>query len=259
MNLNLSELWAYRDLISTFGRRDITLRYRQTALGVSWVVCQPLLGAAILAFVFGRVAKLDSGGIPYFPFVLVGMVAWGAFSGILSRASASLLQNSALISKVYFPRLVLPLSTVPSVLLDLAVGAGLVAGAMVVYHVPVTWRLLTLPLWLGGLASLALALGLLLALSVRYRDVQHVLPVLMQLGFYATPAAYSATAIPERFRGIYMLNPAAPTLEAVRWSVMQHGLMSEWYLVYAMLVSVGLLWASALVFRGMERSFADVI
>lgn len=258
--VNFKELWEFRDLLLILGGRDIKLRYRQTFLGVSWVVLQPLLGAAIFAFVFGRVARLDSGGVPYFLFALVGMVAWGAFSGALTRANGSLIQNPQLISKIFFPRLVLPLSTLLSVILDLVVGLGLVLVGMALYGVVPTWRLLTLPLWLGLLLALALALGLFAsALTVRYRDVQHVLPVLVQLGFYATPVAYSATVVPERFRDLFLMNPPAPFLEAVRWSALGQGQLPMGHLAFAAVLTLTALWAGALFFRNAERAFADVI
>jgi lipopolysaccharide transport system permease protein len=258
--VNFRELWEFRDLILILGRRDIQLRYRQTALGAAWVVFQPLLGAAIFAFVFGRVAKLASGGVPYFLFALIGMVAWGGFSGALTRASTSLLQNPQLIAKIFFPRLVLPISALLSVGVDLAVGLSLATAAMVSYGVMPSWRLLTLPLWLFLTLALALGVGFFAsALAVRYRDMNHVLPVLIQLGFYATPVAYSVEVVPERYRAVFLLNPIAPLMEATRWSLLGQGTMSTGHLLYAALFSGVALGAGALFFRRAERSFADVI
>jgi lipopolysaccharide transport system permease protein len=258
--VNLRELWQYRDLLLVLGVRDIKVRYRQTALGVAWVVLQPLLGAAVFAFVFGRVARLDSGGVPYLLFALVGMVAWGAVSGSLLRANASLVQNPQLISKTFFPRLVLPFSTVLSVVLDLLVGVGLVMAAMALYGVAPSWRIAALPVWLSLLVALGLGLGLFAsALTVRFRDVAQVLPVLIQLAFYASPVAYAVTAVPERYRAMVLLNPVAPLLEAVRWSVFGKDALPGGSLAFAGVLTLLTFWAGALFFRHAERAFADVI
>jgi lipopolysaccharide transport system permease protein len=242
------------------GLRDIKLRYRQTALGVSWVVFQPLMGALIFAFVFGRVAKLQSGNVPYFLFALVGMVAWGAFAAALTRTATSLLQNSAMISKVFFPRLVLPLSTLLAVLLDLLVGLALIALSMLAFGIAPSWRLLTLPLWLLLLLAIATGCGLLAAaLSVTYRDVQHVLPVFVQLAFYATPVAYPAAVVPEQFRQLFLANPLASLFEAIRWSIVGSEALPVAHLLAVGVVGPAALWIGAAYFRHAERAFADLI
>jgi lipopolysaccharide transport system permease protein len=188
------------------------------------------------------------------------MVAWGAFAGVLNRANGSLIQNPQLISKVFFPRLVLPLSVLLSVVVDLLVGLGLVLTVMAAYDIAPSWRIVVLPVLLGLLLSLALGLGLFAsALTVRYRDVQHVLPVLVQLAFYATPVAYTVAVVPERLRTIFLLNPVAPLLEAVRWSILAQGPLPYGHLAYAALLALATLWAGALFFRHAERGFADVI
>ncbi len=162
-------------------RRDLTLRYRQTALGVIWVVLQPLLAAGIFAFVFGRVAGLPSGGVPYFAFAFAGMLGWNLFSSVVMRMSTSLLSNANLVSKIFFPRLVLPLSTIGSVLVDFLVGMGMMTAIWVIAGVVPTWTLLTLPVWVVGVLLLSSGIGFLAAaLTVPYRDVQFVLPVAIQ-------------------------------------------------------------------------------
>jgi homopolymeric O-antigen transport system permease protein len=259
--VDLKELWEFRDLILLLGNRDIKLRYRQTALGIAWVVVQPLLGAAVLAFVFGRVARLDTGGVPYFLFTLAGMVLWTAGASTLTRTSSSLVQNPQLISKIFFPRLALPLSTLLSIGLDLAVGLTLVVAVMAVQGFLPAWRLLTLPLWIALLLMLATGLGLFAAaLTVNYRDVQHVLPVVIQVAFYATPVAYPAQALPMPYREwILRLNPVATLLEASRWALFGQGALTGAEVFAAAAWSGTALLAGAVYFRRAERGFADVI
>jgi homopolymeric O-antigen transport system permease protein len=259
--VDLKELWEFRDLILLLGNRDIKLRYRQTVLGIAWVVLQPLLGAAVLAFVFGRVAHLNTGGVPYFLFTLTGMVLWGAGASTVTRTSNSLVQNPQLISKIFFPRLALPLSTLYSIGLDLAVGLALVMAVMAVHGFLPSWRFLTLPLWIGLLLMLATGLGLFAAaLTVNYRDVQHVLPVMLQVAFYATPVAYPAQAVPMPYRDwMLQLNPVATLLDASRWALFGEGALTGADALSAAVWSGGALLGGAIYFRRAERGFADVI
>jgi lipopolysaccharide transport system permease protein len=256
----LAEAWRFRDLLMGLAGRDVRLRYRQTVLGAAWVVLQPLLAAAVFAFVFGRVAGLSSGGVPYFLFSYSGLLAWGVFFAVVTKASLCLVGNAALVSKIYFPRVVLPLSTVPSALLDFAVALALLAVLMPVYRVRPGLPLLSLPLWLGLVLLLGAGLGLVTAaLTVRYRDVQYVLPVLMQLLLYASPVAYSVARVPARLRAVYFLNPLSGLLEAFRWSLLG-GAPPPWgYVTYAAAFSVAALAAGLWWIGNTERSFADVI
>jgi lipopolysaccharide transport system permease protein len=258
--VNLREVWRYRDLLLTLAERDVKLRYRQTVLGVIWVVLQPLVGAGIFAFVFGRVAGLSSEGIPYFVFAYAGLLGWGAFLNTFTRASNSLVGNAHLVSKVYFPRLVLPLSTVLSALLDFAVAFAVMLVLLVVYRVNPGLRLALLPLWLLLLVSLGVGLGLFAgALMVSYRDVQHALPVLVQFLLYATPAGYAVAAVPENLRAVYYLNPLAGALEAFRWSLLGVGTLSVAALAWsAVAAALALAWG-ATSFMALQRRFADVI
>ena len=254
--INFRELWQFRDLLITLAGRDIKLRYRQTALGVIWVILQPLVAAGILSFVFGQIGKLST----TFIFSYVGLLGWNVFNNILSKCSAVLLQNTQLISKVYFPRLMLPLSTVFSALLDFGVALVLVPILMLMYHVTPTLGLILFPLWILLIASLALGLGLYTAaLAVSYRDVQYVLPVIIPFLMYASPVGYAVSNIPIRFRAIYHLNPMASLLEALRWSLLGRGEMHPLYLTYAALVSCLVFLGGAYAFKNMERRFADVI
>ena len=258
--INLRELWQFRDLLLTLAQRDVKLRYRQTALGALWVLLQPLMAAGIFSFVFGKVAKLPSDGLPYFVFAYAGLLGWNAFSSTLTKASGCLLQNANLVSKVYFPRLVLPLSVVFSTLIDFAVALGLMVVLMAVYHVAPTAALLLLPVWLALIVLLAVGVGLYAsALTVTYRDVQYVLPVITQFLLYASPVAYAVSAVPAHLRLVYFINPLSGLLEAFRWSLLGTGHLDARIVAYSVLVTLLVFAGGALSFKKMERKFADVI
>jgi lipopolysaccharide transport system permease protein len=258
---NPRELWQFRDLLARFAARDITLRYRQTALGVTWVVLQPLLGAGILSFVFGNVANLRApAGIPYFAFSLAGMVLWTAFSQIVVRASASLVANANMVQKVFFPRILLPLSMVLSTMVDVAVSLALVTIVLAVSGVTPGVGLATFPLWMALAMAAGLGIALMAsALMVRYRDVQFIVPVGVQLFLFLSPVAYSLAAVPSSSRTLYELNPLAGLLEGFRWSLLDTGAPSVGLTIYAAAASLALLLVGVLVFHRMERGFADVI
>jgi lipopolysaccharide transport system permease protein len=255
------ELLEFRGLLARFAARDITLRYRQTALGVSWVILQPLLGAGILTFVFGSVAGLPAPeGIPYFVFSLVGMVGWTAFSQVATRSSASLVGNASLVQKVFFPRLLLPVSTVLSTAVDVVVSLGLLAVLLAVNGIWSGAAIVTFPLWLALFFLLGLGLGLASsALMVRFRDVQYVLPVAVQLLLFISPVAYSLDAVPAGSRQIYELNPLAGMLEGFRWSVLGTAAPSAASVAYSVVAAVLALAFGLLIFNRMEQEFADVI
>ena len=263
--LNLRELWLFRDLLLTLATRDIKLRYRQTAVGALWVVLQPLLAAGIFTFVFGKVANLPHPkGVPYFVFSYAGLLGWNVFSSTIMKVSASLVQNANLVSKVYFPRLILPLSTMFSTGLDFLVAFTLMPVLMVIAHVVPGLGLLTLPLWFALLLMLALGLGMYVsALAVTYRDVQYVIPVLMQFLLYASPVAYQMTyalqKLPAAYQPLYTLNPLAGLLEAFRWSLLGHASLPLAPVAYAAAVSVLIFFGGAYSFKKLERKFADVI
>jgi lipopolysaccharide transport system permease protein len=259
--LDLSGLWRFRDLLFALAVRDIKLRYRQTLLGVLWVVLQPLLGAGIFAFIFGRVARLDSGGVPYVLFAYAGLLAWNLFNGIVLKASGSLVANAPLVAKVFFPRLLLPFSGVLSTLLDFAI--ALAVGVLLFFlsrQMP-GWSLVAAPFWLVMLLLLATGFGLLgAALAVVYRDVLHVLPVALQFLLYGSPIAYTISVIPPGWpRLLYKLNPLAPLVEGFRVALLGHGSIGLLSGGYACSVSVAVFVAGLIVFRRMERQFADVI
>jgi homopolymeric O-antigen transport system permease protein len=268
--INLREIWHFRDLLATLASRDLKLRYKQTALGIIWVILQPFLASVVFTLVFGLIAKMPSDGVPYFVFSYVAMLAWNLFSSVLTRSSACLTGNSNLISKVFFPRLVLPLSTVGSVLVDFTVGATMLLILLPVFHIPVTWAILLIPLWMAALLMVALGVGLVAsALTVSYRDVQYILPVMMNILLYASPVAYSASVASVRLahwpwlQYAYFLNPLANLVPAFSWSVLGGSgnvlAPDMGMLVYSFGFAAALLWVGAGVFKQMERKFADVI
>jgi lipopolysaccharide transport system permease protein len=257
---DLRELWQFHDLLTRFARRDLTLRYRQTALGVVWVVLQPLLAAGAVTFVFGSIAKLPSGGVPYFAFAFAGMIAWNAFSNVLMRMSSSLVGNAPLVAKIFFPRLILPLSTIVSVLVDFAVAMGMMAVIWLTTGVFPGWTLLTLPLWLAGLLLLATGVGLLAAaLMVPYRDVQYVLPLATQLLLFVSPVAYAFASVPHSARLFFELNPLTALLEGFRWALLGVGRLELFPTLWSAGATVALFFVGAFAFAHMERKFADVI
>ena len=259
-SFNSRELWAYRDLLLVLGVRDVKLRYRQTLLGVIWVVMQPLLAAAIFAVVFGRVARLSSGGVPYFLFAFAGFVAWNAFQSTMTRASFSLIHNAQLVSKVYFPRLLLPLSAGVSALVDFAVGFALLLVLLPLYGRHPTWAMLSAPVWLLLLLALAFGMGFLCAgVAVVYRDVEHALPVLMQFLLYASPVGYAVSAAPGALRTILWLNPISGLLDAFRWSTLGGGEVNWSSVVYASGAALVIFLAGAAGFTRLERDLADHI
>jgi lipopolysaccharide transport system permease protein len=259
-SISLRELWQYRDLMTTLAGRDIQLRYRQTALGAAWVVLQPLLAAGVFSFVFGRVARLPSDGLPYFLFAYVGLLAWNAFSNTVSKFSTCLVVNAHLVSKVAFPRLILPLSNVFGTLIDFSVALVMLAVQMIYFHIAPGPGILLLPVWLALTLMLAMGVGLITAaLNVSYRDVQYIIPVLLQIVMYASPVAYALSAVPEKLRVVYMLNPISILMEGFRTSILGRGSLSPATVAYAALTSIGVFVFGAFAFRQMERRFADVI
>jgi lipopolysaccharide transport system permease protein len=258
--IDFGELWEFRDLLTRFVVRDLKLRYRQTALGVIWVVLQPLLAAGAFAFVFGKVAGLDSEGVPYFAFAYVGMLAWNLFSNAVTRMSGSLVGNAQLVSKIFFPRLVLPLSTLGSIIIDFGVALTMGVLVLAVAGVNTGWAVLTLPIWVVVVTLLASGIGLLAAaLMVPYRDVQYMLPVATQLLLYASPIAYSLAAVPASARGWVQLNPLTGALEGFRWALLGVGDLRVGATAWTVSFSVVIFLLGAFVFNRMERRFADVI
>lgn len=254
------ELWEYRELLYFLTWRDIKIRYKQAALGVTWAVIQPLLTMVIFSVIFGRLAKLPSDGIPYPVFSFAALLPWQFFASSLSRAGSSLVANSNLLTKIYFPRLVIPLSAIGAGLVDFAISFIVLIGLMLFYRITPTWAILTLPLFIFLATLTALAVGLWLsALNVQYRDVQHLIPFIIQAWMYASPVAYSAGLIPTGFwRILYGLNPMAGVIQGFRWALLGAEPPGMLFLVSVVVVVV-LLVTGLLYFQKMETSFADVV
>ena len=256
------EILEYRDLIRILAMRDVRLRYRQTAVGVAWVVLQPLIGAGLFAFIFGAVAQLPTGSdrVPYFVFSYVGLMIWNAFIQVFQKSSDSLVGNSGLVSKIYFPRMVLPLSTIHGVLIDFSVAAVVLAILMAAYGIAPTAALLFLPVSLLIAVMLAMGIGLMAAsLNVTYRDVRYVLPVMSQFLLWASPVAYASSSVPEAWRWVLVVNPLVGILESFRWAVLGTPLADWTQVIYSAVVALVMFALGGWVFQRTERRFADVI
>jgi len=260
LNFDLRELWHYRELLYFLTWRDIKIRYTQTALGVAWAVLQPLISMAIFSIIFGRLAKLPSSDIPYPVFAFAALLPWQLFSGALSRASTSLVANRNLLTKVYFPRLIIPLSASGAGLLDFAISLLVLMVLMLIYGIRPTWALLTLPLLILLVLLTALAVSLWLsALNVQYRDVEHAIPFLIQAWMYASPVAYSAELIPGGvWQILYGLNPMAGVIQGFRWALLGTDPPGSLFIASIAMTAV-LLVGGLIYFQKMEESFADIV
>jgi len=259
VSLRLDELWAYRELLYFLTWRDLKVRYKQTAVGAAWAVIQPFLTMVVFSVFFGRLAAMPSDGIPYPVFSFAGLLPWNFFANSLGRSSNSLVGSAHLISKVYFPRLVVPVSSVLSGLLDFAISFVVLLFLMLFYGVVPTPAALLLPLFLLLAMVTALGVGLWCsALHVQYRDVGYVVPFLIQLWFFATPVVYPSSLLPEPWRTLYGLNPMVGVVEGFRWALLGTDPPGP-MLALSALVSVLLLVSGALYFKRMEKTFADVV
>ena len=256
--LNLLEVWAYRDVLWMLTLRDIKLRYRQTALGVVWVILQPLLAGLLFAVIFGRFAKLPSEGQPYLLFVFAGIMGWNLFNGIIQRAGNSLVAESKLVTKVYFPRLIIPLAGAFSALVDFAVTLMLMAILLAIHGTwPGAWLAL-LPVVLAVNLALAVGLGLWIsALNVRYRDFMYALPFLLQVWMYASPVVYGLSLVPERWHGWFILNPMCGVLEGFRQTFLGASGLTIPAIITTLSAAVLTLTSGALYFRSVEQEFAE--
>lgn len=259
LRLDLGELWKFRELIYFLAWRDISVRYKQTVLGVLWAVLQPLLLMLVFTLIFGVLARVPSEGLPYPVFVYAGLLPWQLFAHALIESSNSVVANERLITKVYFPRLIIPLASVVAGTVDFAIALGLLGVLMFFYGIPIAGTAWLLPLFaLLGLAA-ALGVGLwLAALNVQFRDVRYTLPFLTQVGLLVTPIVYPTRVVPEPWQAILALNPMAGVVEGFRWSLLGTPLATTSLLVSA-LASLALLVTGTLYFRRMERVFADLI
>jgi lipopolysaccharide transport system permease protein len=259
--LGLSDLWRYRDLAYFFVWRDIKVRYKQTMFGGAWAIIQPLLLMVVFTFVFGTVLNVQTpSGVPKPLFYYAGLVPWTLFSAAFTGASTSLTANSSLVSKIYFPRVILPIAAMGSSLLDFVIALSFVFVMMIGYGIGVSWHVAWLPLFTLMALLTALTIGLLIsALNARYRDVSYAIPYLLQVLLFVTPLMYSSTQIPENVRALYLLNPMAIVIEGFRWALIDAAAPPGPMTLVSAAIMLLLLVAGLYYFRNAERTIADVI
>jgi len=257
--LNLGDLWAYRELLFFLTWRDVKVRYKQTLLGAAWAVIQPLLTTIIFTLFFGRLAGIPSDGIPYLLFAYAGLLPWTFFSNALTNSGNSLVGSANLITKVYFPRMIIPGAAVAAGLVDLAIAFLILIALMIYYGVGSGWGVLMLPPLVALTALLALGVGLWMsALNVKYRDIRHALPFLVQVWMFASPIIYPSSMLPEKWRWLIALNPLTGIIEGYRAALF--GREFDWKAIaLSTAVTLALLVYSAYTFRRMEKSFADIV
>lgn len=260
VQINLREIWEYRELLVFLAWRDVKVRYRQTVLGALWAILQPLVAMVIFSVIFGQLAKLPSDGIPYPIFTFTALLPWNLFAGALSRATSSLVSSSNLISKVYFPRVLIPLSAMVSALVDFFFSFLILIALMAWYGIAPTWRIFTLPFFILLALAAAFGIGLYLsALNVRYRDVSYIIPFVIQVWLYASPVAYSSTLVPAQWQWLYALNPLAGVIEGFRWALLGTSWEPGVVVLISSVIVVFVLIGGLIYFKRMEETFADVI
>lgn len=255
------DLWRYRELFYFLAWRDVLVRYKQTVIGVAWAIIQPLFTMVVFTLVFGRLAKLPSGGVPYAVLVYAAMLPWQFFSSALNQCSNSLIGNANLISKIYFPRLIIPTSSVIVAFVDFLISGTILAALMAWYRVVPPWQIVTLPFFIVLAFAAAMGAGLwLAALNVEYRDFRYVVPFLLQAGLYISPVGFSSAIVPEKFRLLYALNPMVGVIDGFRWALLgqQTAFYGPGFAASVVLVAL-LLTTGVAYFRKTERTFADVI
>jgi len=257
--VNLRDLWHYRDLLYILTMRDIKVRYKQTLLGAAWAIIQPLFTMLIFTLFFGKLAGIPSDGIPYPLFAYAGLLPWTFFSNAVTNSGNSLVGNSNLITKVYFPRMIIPMASVGSGLLDFLIAFGLLVVLMFYYSVGLSINILMLPVLVILTSLLAIGVGMWMsALNVKYRDIRYALPFLIQLGMFATPIIYPSSLVPEKWRWLIALNPLTGQIEAYRAAFF--GKPFDWFaLGISTVLTFVILFCAAFMFKRMEKSFADII
>ena len=263
MGLNarwISELWGYRELVYFLAWRDVKVRYKQTVLGVLWAVIQPFFTMVVFTLLFGQLAKIPTDGIPGPIFYFSALVPWIYFSSTLTNAGMSLVSNSNLLTKIYFPRIILPAAVALSNLVDFFIGSALFIGFMAYYEIPLGWSLLLWPSLVILLVLLSLSFGVFLAaLNVKYRDFRYAIPFAIQLLLFATPIIYPASMVPEKFRWLVALNPLSGVIEAFRYALVP-GSAIDWKLLWFSIgITAVLFVAGVAYFRSAEKAFADIV
>jgi lipopolysaccharide transport system permease protein len=260
LKLNLHEIWESRELLYFFVWRDLKVRYKQTAIGIAWVFLQPFLAMMVFTLFFGRLAKMPSEGLPYPVFYYTALLPWMYFSTALANSTNTVVEHQRVITKVYFPRMILPFSAVLSGLADVAIGFVLLVGMMLYYRLVPTIATLLLPFFLVLAVATALAMGLWLsALNAIYRDVRYVVPFLVQFWLFASPVAYPSTLVPARWRWLYGLNPMAGVIEGFRWALTGHGQAPSGLVLISACSVLLLLTGGVMYFQKMEGTIADKV
>ncbi len=255
------DLWHYRELFFFLAWRDILVRYKQTAVGILWAVLRPLLTMLVLTVVFGRLAKMPSDGVPYPILVYAAMLPWQFFSNSFTGASSSLISNANLITKVYFPRIIIPTSSVVVSLVDFFISGVILIGLMFWFKFWLTWRIVVLPLLVLIAIGAAFGAGLWVsALSVKYRDFKYIIPFIVQFGLYISPVGFTSSVVPESWRWLYSINPMVGVIDGFRWAILGKDDIIYWpgLIISIGLVSLMLIWGLQF-FRKVERNFADII
>lgn len=254
------DLWRYRELLYFLAWRDILVRYKQTLIGIAWAVIRPIITMCVLTFIFGKLAKMTSGGAPYPIFVFCGMLPWQFFSAAFTESGNSLVSNSGMISKVYFPRLVIPLGSVITSLVDFIISAILLMIMMVYYGLKPSASILTLPVFVILAFGAAIGVGLWVsALSVKYRDFRFIVPFIVQFGLYVSPVGFSSNVVSRNWHLLYSINPMVGVIDGFRWSILGNETM-EWFSLLISVMGILIIVISGFCyFRSTERTFADVI
>jgi lipopolysaccharide transport system permease protein len=259
VQLNLGELWRYRELLYFLTLRDIKVRYKQTLMGVAWVIIQPLTTVLIFTLVFNRFVRLETGSLPYPLFALSGLLLWLFFANAVTNSTHSLVSNANLITKVYFPRMFIPAASVGAGLVDLSVAFLLLIALCFYYGVALTLQILLLPMFVLMMALLALGVGLLAAaVTVKYRDLRHALPFIIQLWMFASPVIYPTSIVPERWKWLVIINPVAGIMEGFRAAIT--GRPFDWmHISISLVITLAVLMSAIYIFRRFEDTFADVV
>lgn len=255
------DLWRYRELFYFLSWRDVLVRYKQTEIGIAWALIQPLLTMIVFTVIFGNIAKLPSGGVPYPILVFSAMLPWQLFSSSISACSNSLIANSNLLSKIYFPRLIVPTSAIVVSLVDFLLSGTILVGLMIWYEQVPTWRIITLPIFILVACAASMGTGLWLsALTVKYRDFRYIVSFIIQIGLYISPVGFSSNVVPEQWRLLYSLNPMVGVIDGFRWAILGgDAQINIWGFSLSLTIVLILLTSGTWYFRKMERTFADVI
>jgi lipopolysaccharide transport system permease protein len=255
------DIWRYRELFYFLSWRDILVRYKQTVIGIAWSLIRPVLTMIVFTVVFGKLAKLPSEGVPYPILVYTALLPWQFFSNSLSESSNSLITNSNLLSKIYFPRLILPTSSVIVGVVDFLISFVILIGLMIWFHFVPQWRILALPFFLALALVTSLGFGLwLAALNVKYRDFRYIVPFIVQFGLYISPVGFSSTIVPEKWRLLYSINPMVGVIDGFRWAILGQSIKLYWPgFILSVILTIIIFLSGLRYFRNTERVFADVI